>query len=104
MEPVKKQKQDEYTRTLKWIRENTLQWEMICGHKKNEMTMGGCRVIMKMLQEESLYIAMFVFITAYSDTGFVRDTLYEMFMEMFIKEVKEDNGRKMMKIFFKGIE
>lgn len=76
----------EFVRFLKWVRQNNELWGIICGKSKEEMTFDGFRTIMLRLQEESLYIPMYVFLTVYKDVSFVKSATEVMFTGMFTKE------------------
>lgn len=83
----------EFIRFIKWVKENNSVWEIICGHNKEEMTMTGFSTIMSNLQKESLYIPMYVFLTAYKDVEYVRLSIDQMFIEMFAKEWERNKSR-----------
>lgn len=76
----------EFIRFMNWIKENNALIENICGHDKDRMTMIGFRNIMSILHKESLYIPMFMFLMTYSDLEYVRLSINQMFIEMFIRE------------------
>lgn len=84
---------EEFIRFIKWVKENNSLWEIICGHNRDEMTMQGFSTIMSKLQKESLYIPMYVFLTAYKDIEFVRLSIDQMFIEMFADEWKRSKSR-----------
>lgn len=93
----------EFVRVLKWISQNNELWSIICGNCKEELTFDGFRAIMCKLQKESLYIPMYVFLTAYKDLSFVKTAAETMFTTMFIKEWR-NVGTEVFREMYQALE
>jgi len=94
----------EFIRTLLWIEENCPLWETICGHGKEDMTMRGFQCIMGILEKESLYTIMMVFMTVYKDVRYVNQGLEKMFINMLKREWENNKGIKMVEILIRNLD
>lgn len=94
----------EFIRLLAWIKENSLLWNTICGHKKEDMTMKDFQYIMKMLEEERLYPIMYVFMTVYKKVSYVNNGLEEMFTEMLKRQWQSNKGEEVIDVLIRNLD
>ncbi len=82
---------------LKWKKENSGRWLLICGHENEHMNLKMMQMLIERLAEEGFYEIIFVLLEVHKNKEFVKDVKETLFQDMVISEWKSGKKDDMIK-------